>query len=119
MKSVALIGAVSALLASATSGRPRKKFRKQEPVEVADSVGSPSRQVVRQYQREVAKQLHQPNKYGTVVSKAKHEARREKQRARLERQSEREKSGFYDKTMSVAMALDGRGAGRLQRGRFH
>lgn len=95
------------------------KSSRRKTVEVADSIGSPSRQVVRHYQREVAKQLHQPNKYGTVISKAKHEARREKQRARLNRQSEREKSGFYGKTMSVAMALDGRGAGRLQRGRFH
>lgn len=77
-----------------------------------------SRQVRRAYFRQVAKKLHQPKKFGAVVSSQKQELRRERQRLRLERQSRREKSGFYEGTMSVAMALDGRGSGRLHRGAF-
>lgn len=77
-----------------------------------------SRQVRRAYFRQAIKNLHQPKKYGTVVSSRKLELRRERQRLRLERQSRREKSGFYEGTMSVAMALDGRGSGRLHRGAF-
>ena len=72
-----------------------------------------------EYQRGVEEYVdwRKNSRWGTVttfISAAKQEARKHAGRALLERQSAREKSGFYDSAMALANVL-GQHFGRMRR----